>query len=247
MVVPRIAVVVLVGLAVVFLAGLSLDLRRRAQSDRAATLRAIQAVVGIHTILKPRRPLPALTGWAASPELASLLIDLILEHRPDHVLELGSGASTLVIAYALEQVGHGRVTALDHDASYAEQTARQLAMHGLAERATVVAAPLVDHRLDGATWRWYDVGDVGRPIDLLVVDGPPRGTQWMARYPALPILHEHLGERCRIVLDDAGREDEQAVLKRWTTEFPAFRLELRPSTKGIAILTREEGAANAHG
>ncbi|MBS3748021.1 MAG: hypothetical protein KGY49_13355, partial [Wenzhouxiangellaceae bacterium] len=45
--------------------------------------------------------LPAPEGWAASSDVLSLLIDMIRKKRPEVVVELGSGISTVVLAAAL--------------------------------------------------------------------------------------------------------------------------------------------------
>ena len=246
--VPDVSGSILLGLALLILAGFALELYRRGELDRIATVRQVQALVGLHTVLRPRRPLPTFTGWAASPELVSTLVRLIQDHRPLHVLELGSGASTVVMAYALERLGAGRVTAVDHDDQYAAETQRELSAHGLEAFASVVTAPLANQAMDGTSWMWYDLGNAGgEQIDILVVDGPPRETQSMARYPALPMLYDRLTDGALIVLDDAFRDDEQEALKRWLDAYPEFSLSYQESAKGIAILSRNGGSGGTHG
>jgi predicted O-methyltransferase YrrM len=114
------------------------------------------------------------------------------------------------------------VLSLDHDAAFAEVTRQHLREHGLAERVTVVDAPLVAHTIRGETWRWYDVSKLppSAPIDLVLVDGPPVKTQPLARYPALPLLVERLADKAVIILDDAARPSERAVVERWLAEYP---------------------------
>jgi hypothetical protein len=54
-------------------------------------------------------------------------------------------------------------------------------------------------------WYWGIVGE--RKIDLLIIDGAPAKTHQLARYPALPVLHECLSRVCVVILDDHSRDD----------------------------------------
>src|SRR5262249_31300362 len=138
------------------------------------------------------------------------------------------------------EVGVGSIVSLDHDAAYAETTRRNLRRHGLQRLATVLHAPLITVQAAGQTFRWYDCSALPNDgtFDLLVVDGPPAGTQLEVRYPALPLLMNRLSSTAAILLDDAGRGDEQAILARWLKEFPAFVHEEVTTEKGAAILRR---------
>src|SRR5690606_6944595 len=104
----------------------------------------------------------------------------VLAERPRTVVELGSGVSTLLTSYALESIGdsEAHLYSLDHEAQFAGITRSNLAAHGLAGRATVLDAPLVETQAGGETRQWYDIAELesalgARKIDLLVVDGPP--------------------------------------------------------------------------
>jgi glycosyltransferase involved in cell wall biosynthesis len=100
---------------------------------------------------------------------------------------------------------------------------------------------LIDH---GSTDRTRSIaegylhqGIVG--IETVPFDGPPSPTCPRARYPALPLLEQQLGPEARVVLDDAHRPDELAILDAWNTEFPSWRaLPVPPTQKGVAILGR---------
>lgn len=221
------------------LVGLSLNLYRTRVQDDIAHKKHVQALLHLFAMLDMRRPLPALTEWAASPQLACSLVSLVKEHEPDVILEVGSGSSTLVLGYAVEQSGGGRVIALDHLAQYGEQTRRSIERHELGDYAEVRHAPLVDVELEGETWPWYDleaVGDVPE-IDMVVVDGPPHKTRSRARYPAVPLLADRLSDDAVVVLDDAYRDDEAAIANAWAEQLSAA-LTLESSPYGTAILRR---------
>lgn len=198
-----------------------------------------QALLFINSTLDLRAPLPMLTGWAASPQLVCTLIELVREHKPTTVVELGSGSSTLAMGYAVEEVGKGHVIALDHLAEYADETEKRIHRHQLGDWAEVRYAPLVDLDIDGEIWPWYDLSALGDPsIDLLFVDGPPHKTRSMARYPAVPMLASRLSDTAIVVLDDADRSDEQAIAEKWLEHLPGYKLEYARSPYGTAILRR---------
>jgi predicted O-methyltransferase YrrM len=75
----------------------------------------LESLISVTSILSLRTPLPPMRGWAISPDFGVLLVAEILRKKPRQVLELGSGVSTLLIAYCLEKIGHGRVVSFDHD------------------------------------------------------------------------------------------------------------------------------------
>jgi hypothetical protein len=218
---------------------------RRAQREQlqatANSVSQIEALFSIFATLQPTVPLPPLGGWAASPDLLRLLLDVVLRERPQVVLEASSGATTLVLAYALKRVGAGgRLVSLEDDPEHAERTRESLAVAGLQDVATVIHAPLVEHQLEGTTWRWYDLSNLPEllPVGLLVVDGPPGTVQRHARYPALPLLLDRLAPTATVVMDDVRRTDERTIASRWHSAFPGWQVEFPPTEKGAAIFRR---------
>jgi predicted O-methyltransferase YrrM len=181
-----------------------------------AQSRETEALVQLFQGFTPRAPMPSSGGFALNPTDLLDLLHLIRTRRPRLVLELGSGTSTVWIAYALEQAG-GRLISLDHDPAYAERTRIALTAHGLTEVAEVRDAPLRPVVLDGRNFPWYDadaLADV-RDVDLLLIDGPPEKTGPDARYPAMRVLEDRLADAATVVFDDAHRQDERAALRRW--------------------------------
>ncbi|MBL7939536.1 MAG: class I SAM-dependent methyltransferase [Flavobacteriales bacterium] len=232
-------------LGTVFLAWLIIELRHfivgrfvRLTEENRAQFNQVEAMLGLSRFLDPKYPLPATRGWAASPDMLREIVMQVLSDAPQMVLEASSGTSTLALAYALERVGKGRVVALEHDAVYAERTQRMLALHGLQHRATVVHAPLVEHRINGVELLWYDISKatIDLPIDMVVVDGPPDTTRPMARYPAIPVLHSKLAKSSRVLLDDGGRQDERATAELWAKEFKATTIQYLELEKGAWLL-----------
>lgn len=226
--------------AVVTILGMQRDIYRRRHDDDEAAERHQQAVVYLHQALDLRNALPPYTGWSASPELCADLLDLITEHKPQTIVECGGGASSVVVGYALERNRNGRLISLDHMEDYAEVTRRRIGRHKLSDWVEIRVAPLTDITLEAGTRQWYDraVLDDLSTIDMLIIDGPPEQTQSQARYPALPVLADRLSDTALVVLDDAYRDDEQAILDRWQAHNPEWTLEMRESPHGTAILHR---------
>lgn len=177
----------------------------------------LQGAITLYSILSPTRPLPEMGGFALTASKCATLMRLILHEKPVEIVELGSGVSTIVMAYCLRKIGHGRIQSFEHDSVFVEQTRKMLRQHGLDDIATVVYAPLVPQ--DNVNGRlWYDVSKLGvtSPIDLLFVDGPPRRSAQLARYPALDFFAEKLKPGSWVVLDDTDRKDEGLIAKMWS-------------------------------
>lgn len=198
----------------------------------------IQDLQFIQSAIQPVRPLPYLTRWSCSPALAARLIGLIQEHRPARIVELGSGVSTLVMAYAARSVGSGRITSLDHDLEYAAITRRELRAHGMTDLATVHDAPLRPVDTTRGSRAWYDpsVLDGLEEIDLLVVDGPPRKSGPDARWPAFDLLRSRLSPGAIVLLDDTARSDEDASVASWTSAAAEDGVRQLFCRKGVTII-----------
>jgi len=203
----------------------------------------IQPLLELRARLPTRQPLPAMREFAIAPDLALLLTELIAAEQPELVVETGSGVSTLVIGYALEKLGRGRVVALEHDPVHAARTRAEIARHDLGSFARVVDAALEPVTLDGARHRWHAVRalDGLDAIDLVLDDGPPRYLGSMLRYPSLPLLAPRLSSRGVFVLNMIG-EEEPAVLARWKRLLPEFRQHVVHNKKGAVILRRDAPA-----
>lgn len=205
------------------------------------TYQQIEALFSLFSTVKFRYPLPAMGGWAITPDFAKTVTALIKEHKPKLILELGSGVSTLVSAYSLQEVRQGQVVSFEHEKQFAAISSAALLKHAVQDSATVIYAPLKETVIAGKTWLWYDTDQLKtlEHIDMVIVDGPPATTQKLARYPALPVLYPLLSADAVILVDDALREDEQQMVRRWLQEFADFSLEELELEKGGAILRRQ--------
>ncbi|MEQ8819174.1 MAG: class I SAM-dependent methyltransferase [Sumerlaeia bacterium] len=190
-----------------------------------------------------RAVLPSLRGYGLTPQGALHLAALVQGAQPRHIVECGSGVSTVIFAAMLRNLGAGGcVTALENDPVFAEQTRDLLRRHRVDEWARVVDAPLAPITLtDKSPWPWYAINSVAAvegPIDFLLVDGPPGKLRRQARYPALPVFASRLAPGALVVLDDVNRRDESKIVARWQREFGLELIDRIPADKGMAVLRR---------
>jgi len=179
----------------------------------------------------PHDALPNLGSWKADTYFLWRIACAIEKLRPREVVELGCGASSLVVAKALELNGGGRLTSLDQHADFAASTAEWLAGHGL--DASLRHAPIVE---DPSDWshNWYDLPSLPAQIDLLVIDGPPWTLNPFVRGRA-EVLFDRIVPGGMVLLDDAARPGERVVAQRWKRAWPDFRFTLLPGAKGTLV------------
>ena len=82
-------------------------------------------------------------GWALAPDALRLLAALVAELRPRHVVEFGSGVSTLVLARAAASSDGSAISSVDHDPVYVARTATLLQGQEGEELVSLQLAPLV--------------------------------------------------------------------------------------------------------
>jgi predicted O-methyltransferase YrrM len=202
------------------IASLARDVRN---SEDAALLAPLLGPTGI-----------SLGTWAVEPDFLRL-VAAELTRDPVGVVELGSGASTMLMASMRRARGGPPVISIEHDFAFAQQTWAMLARAGLRDHAEIHVAPLRATVVHGHELVWYDREEVERlvpsQIDLLVVDGPPSTTR-LARWPALEVLSSRLADDCVVLLDDGRRRDETDTARRWAHEHPELALFWQDTVKG---------------
>jgi predicted O-methyltransferase YrrM len=193
----------------------------------------------LEKILGLEKPLPVAENWSAAADFLLLLCDFCLTHKPKTIVECSSGTSTLVLARCCQLNQHGHVYSLENGEVFAEQTRQQLAEFSLLDYCDVVDAPLKNHSVNAEIFQWYDLENLSvADIDLLVIDGPPGFMQKHSRYPALPLLDQRLAKHGVIYLDDASREDEREIVRRWLISEPQLQAEYIENERGCTILKR---------
>ncbi len=203
--------------------GIIKSLRATVRREHRHTRAVIDGLFSLSGLSADGATMPTTQGWAASPMVLRQLAEQVIEHRPDLVVELGGGGSSVLLGRLLKMQGHGRVVSIDHDPGYAELTREHLRRHGVADVVEVRVAPLVPVEAGGDTHTWYDPAAFTdlHDIDLLFVDGPPGGTGPLARFPAVPVLTDRCRPGAVVLLDDGARAPERRMADRWIAEHGA--------------------------
>lgn len=198
----------------------------------------VEALLQLLPTLKPRWLMPSLGRWAIDARAMLHLRQIIQDHQPRKILELGSGTSSIWLGYLAEQFG-ASVVSIDHDEEFRQRTDYFLGKHQLMDVVSTVHAPLTPLQLDDIDYRWYDRSAFEglQKVDLLLIDGPVGTTNRWARYPALPVLWSLLADDAVIVLDDASRPDEARSVESWMNDFDVKIVQQGAS--GLAVLKRD--------
>lgn len=187
-------------------------------------------------IIQLRANMPELGKYTISSDFAIVMMQEVIEKKPRIIIEAGSGISTVLLAYCLEKIGGGQIISFDHLEEYANQTRSMLNEHKLDTiDVAVLHTPMCAYQFGQEHYRWYDIADQAIPdnnIDMLIVDGPPRPTCKLARYPILPIFYDQLSSNATVLLDDANRHDEKIIVEKWSREFPLLEVKRFETEKG---------------
>lgn len=220
------------------------SIKRAQEKVEHNNYRQLESLLWLKSRMLPGLQLPPLRTWAASPDVLLALHEYIVEAKPRLVLELGSGASSIVIADALKQNGEGTLVTLEHSEYYGDITKGNLDRFGLGSFVDIRISALVEwsgeqleSESEGPNY-WYSstsVSDLSE-IDLLFVDGPPGTTCPFARYPAMPALIDRLSADAQVWVDDSLREEEQSICKNWAKK---YKLDIRNIhlEKGLCVLS----------
>jgi len=206
---------------------------------------AVNTAVETHAAMAIVNRFPGLTmsttGFSMRFANLMAIVDLLDTIKPRVVVELGSGISTLVVAAWMREQGEGSVISCDHDAQWCDKTRRHLERSGLSSFVEVVFAPLREWKSGTYTLKWYDLGEQLasiEAIDMPIVDGPPRSLDpmGMSRLPALDVFASRLSPRGAVVIDDALRSGERALIDAWKLAFPQYEETFLSSLTGLCIL-----------
>jgi len=154
-------------------------------------------------------------SWSAMDEyLAACIQNALVANGP--ILECGSGLSTLVVGAIAKQQGLEHWV-LEHSPEWAAKVQRHLDRYGI-DSARVCVAPLKNY----GEFDWYNppVASLPDSFGLVICDGPPYWNKG-GRFGLVPVLRSRLKAECVIVLDDAAREQERTIAKRWAIELGA--------------------------
>jgi len=178
-------------------------------------------------------PAPSADGWTLAPDALRFVTQMVREVRPRHVLEMGSGLSTRLLAR--EAVGGCVISSVDHDPQYNWETGG-----GQAGNVAFHLAPLVVREFGGKLCGAYlirpDRMASKEPVDLVVIDGPP--VNLGGREGTLYQVMDYARAGTVVLLDDSKRPEERAAIRAWQDNLgDAIAVEqLAGFAKGMAAI-----------
>jgi len=207
------------------------------------TLHQVQDYMALNALLKPvvneHKGLPYMMHYAVAPDFAKIIAEIILEKKPQVIVELGSGVSTVIGAYCLKLNGTGKIHSFDHLKDFGDKTLGMIKERGLEHFADVKVSLIDLIKVNNEERPWYSVDSFEQinSIDMLVVDGPTGKLAPLSRFPALPVLFKKLNPGATIVLDDVKRTDEKQIVELWRKEFPNLSYEFVDTERGMGVFT----------
>src|SRR3954470_501145 len=162
-------------------------------------------------------PPPASDGWTLAPDALRFVTAAVRVLRPRHVLEMGSGLSTKLLAREVVTLGDGgAISSIDHDPQYNWESSCAES----SDKAANVAfhlAPLVVREFGGKLCGAYliqpDKLASKEPVDLVVIDGPP--VNLGGREATLYQVMDYARAGTVVLLDDSKRPEERAAIRAW--------------------------------
>jgi hypothetical protein len=158
--------------------------------------------------------------WTLTEDALRFVAGLTLRLQPRHILELGPGVSTRLFCRISQELSHPlTVSSIDHDPEFGPVAAEQArAEAGSNVRLQSLCAPVVVRTCCERLMPMYHLTpETFRPasanVDLVLIDGPP--AQLGGREATLYQLMDYAKSGTIVLLDDACRSEEQAILRRW--------------------------------
>ncbi len=166
-------------------------------------------------------------AWAASKDYLQSCVETALGSRGP-ILECGSGLTTILLGIVAQRLGNV-VWSLEHNSFWGERVQRYLGKYAIHS-----VRLCVDELRDYGDFSWYDppLDIMPHNFSLVVCDGPPSDTRG-GRYGLLPVMGDRLTGGCIVLLHDAQRAEERAILTRWAHEL-GVDYEVRGSDRAHA-------------
>jgi hypothetical protein len=167
-------------------------------------------------------------GWSGDTKYLEAVWREALRAR--RVLECGSGLSTIIMGKIARET-NAEIWSLEHIPAWKDKVNGVLSRLGLPNR--VVDAPMKSY----GAFDWYTLpANLPHDFDLVICDGPPSATKG-GRYGLVPVCADRIANS-KILLDDAERPEEQAVMLRWEKEFGFSGPVQTTSDQAYAELTK---------
>jgi predicted O-methyltransferase YrrM len=183
--------------------------------------------------------------FAICPATILFLWSLVNRRMPRRILEFGGGTSTAIFGEYARQMRDKNcqveILSIDHDSGWLEDTRARLKRSGSDEFVTLVHAPVSQQNLLGRNLQAYSLAREvltasagAEGFDLCFIDGPPRD---IGRAGGLALAAPHLAKDAIVLLDDAFRAAEQAILREWSAHWAdgMTRVSLLSASHGVGM------------
>jgi len=231
------------------------------QKNSFNTSKQIESFISLNKYINHHEIPLSFHGWPISPDIGLTLVDYIENKNVDVVLEFGSGTSSVLFAKAFKLANSDThnwclkqpIISFEHNEKYLEKTSGLLSSHNCRDMVNLTHAPLIDFEYnEQEKFLYYDCEEVIKELSeslgdkkktaLILIDGPPGVTNKNARFPALPILLNHMSKhRLIVVMDDYSRDDEKQTFELWQSladkRYLSHSNKVIETEKGLAILT----------
>lgn len=168
--------------------------------------------------------------WQVPRTTGQLLYSLVLEHKPQSILELGTSAgySAIWVGAAAAQYG-GSVATIDSSSLKVYMARDYIAEAGLADTVKVIHSPIGDAlERPAAAWEW------NTPIDMVFLDADKKNYLRFFEF-----LEPHLSPQAIIVADDAIkiRHAMENFIER-LSDSSEYEMEILEQDHGVLIAQR---------
>lgn len=164
---------------------------------------------------------------------------MISEYQLSNVIEFGAGSSSAVIANALAKIGGGELTSVEQNPEWCSDRWEKVKSVEDVDSEMIVSAPKPTVSISGCYFGYKNIEktiEKRSKFNLLFIDGPQ---YFIGREGTLPSVLPHLSNGAFIVLDDAGRSDEQQAVYSWLKSYPGLKLQCIDCNfggKGVALM-----------
>jgi predicted O-methyltransferase YrrM len=175
----------------------------------------------------------------------NMIINDIAINNRKHIIEFGSGISTIIIARFLKRekkIAH--IYSVDNNLNWHNSLLQIIKEEELTEYITLLHAELCDSNISLNKLLWFNTkiiqDSIGNNLfDMIIIDGPEAHNQELAlaRYPALIFIYGYLNKNYSIFLDDANRVGEMKIIKLWEK---AYKIQFKKISKTLAVCLNGE-------
>ncbi|WP_282134448.1 class I SAM-dependent methyltransferase [Seonamhaeicola maritimus] len=192
-------------------------------------------------------PYLPLNGGALRPVCIAYILNEIIINQRQHILEFGSGISTIIMARLLKKNGlNARIVTVEHNEAWANNLKTYLKNEDLLQFVEVVRVDLKEITTSMGAVHWYDYKALSMAIkemtfDLIIIDGPPANTSKLkhSRLPALERFAPNFKADFCLVLDDVHRKGEQDLVAFYKGKNKNVSYEIISETLGVFRTTNK--------